>query len=94
MVYDSLVVTEVSVLLVEIWKEGIIDDKFDVKDFIAIILDNFMVLIMILKRNLYLQLLIILLTFKIYNMNKQDKIKKNMREFKDGKLYVRRIDYV
>ena len=30
---------------------------------------------------------------KIYNMNKQDKIKKVMREFKDCKLYVRRIGY-
>lgn len=26
-------------------------------------------------------------------MNKQDKIKKVMREFKDSKLYVRRIGY-
>ena len=47
LVYDSLVVTEVSVLLVAVWKEGIIDDKFDVKDFIATILGNFMALVMI-----------------------------------------------
>ena len=47
LVYDSLVVTEVSVLLVAVWKEGIIDDKFDVKDFIATILGNFMALLMI-----------------------------------------------
>lgn len=47
LVYDSLVVTEVSVLLVAVWKEGIIDDKFDVKDFIATILGNFMALVII-----------------------------------------------
>lgn len=47
LVYDSLVITEASVLLVAIWKEGIIDDKFDVKDFIATILGNFMALLMI-----------------------------------------------
>ena len=45
--WDSLVITEVSVLLVSVWKEGIIDDKFDVKDFIATILGNFMALVMI-----------------------------------------------
>ena len=47
LVYDSLVITEASVLLVSVWKEGIIDDKFDVKDFIATILGNFMALLMI-----------------------------------------------
>ena len=47
LVYDSLVITEASVLLVSVWKEGIIDDKFDVKDFIATILGNFMALVMI-----------------------------------------------
>lgn len=47
LVYNSLVVTEVSVLLVAVWKESIIDDKFDVKDFIATILGNFMALLMI-----------------------------------------------
>ena len=45
--WDSLVITEASVLLVGVWKEGIIDDKFDVKDFIATILGNFMALVMI-----------------------------------------------
>lgn len=45
--WDSLVITEASVLLVAVWKEGIIDDKFDVKDFIATILGNFMALVMI-----------------------------------------------
>ena len=47
LVYDSLVITEASVLLVAVWKEGIIDDKFDVKDFIATILGNFMALLII-----------------------------------------------
>lgn len=47
LVYDSLVVTEVSILAVAVYKEGIIDDKFDVKDFIATILGNFMALLMI-----------------------------------------------
>ena len=47
LIYDSLVITEASVLLVAVWKEGIIDDKFDVKDFIATILGNFMSLVMI-----------------------------------------------
>ena len=47
LVYDSLVITEASVLLVAVWKEGIIDGKFDVKDFIATILGNFMALVMI-----------------------------------------------
>ena len=47
LVYDSLVITEASVLLVAVWKEGIIDNKFDVKDFIATILGNFMALLMI-----------------------------------------------
>ena len=47
LVYDSLVITEASGLLVSVWKEGIIDDKFDVKDFIATILGNFMALMMI-----------------------------------------------
>ena len=47
LVYDSLVITEASVLLVSIRKDGIIDDKFNVKDFIATILGNFMALLMI-----------------------------------------------
>lgn len=47
LVYDSLVITEASVLLVAVWKEGIIDDKFDVKDFIVTILGSFMALVMI-----------------------------------------------
>lgn len=47
LVYDSLVVTEVSILAVAVYKEGIIDDKFDVKDFIATILGNFMALLII-----------------------------------------------
>ena len=47
LVYDSLVITEASVLLVSVCKESIIDDKFDVKDFIATILGNFMALVMI-----------------------------------------------
>ena len=47
LVWDSLVITEVSVLLVAVWKEDIINDKFDVKDFIAILLGNFMALVMI-----------------------------------------------
>lgn len=34
-------------LLVSVWKEGIIDDKFDVKDFIVTILGSFMALVMI-----------------------------------------------
>lgn len=47
LVYDSLVITEASALLVSVWKEGIIDDEFDVKDFISTILGNFMALLMI-----------------------------------------------
>lgn len=44
--WDTLVVTEVAILLVSVWK-AIIDDEFDVKDFISTILGNFMALLMI-----------------------------------------------
>lgn len=45
--WDTLVVTEVAILFVSVWKEAIIDDEFDVKDFISTILGNFMALLMI-----------------------------------------------